>query len=167
MFRLSRKVDAVSFGENTISPLEIPDARTAAHEASKLQRNVENAIRDASRRLAEAERQYRLKLTTHILHLHAQDGVAWTACGEMARGDREVADLRYTRDVAKGMLEAAQQQAFRYGADRRDLHRLIEWSQRRDLRTDAEPADWSRQPTDGAGVPAGVDPQTGELRSAA
>lgn len=155
----------MTIAENTISPLDIADARQAAHKASELQRGVEDAIRDASRSYAEAERQYRLALTKRILHLHAQDGVAWTACGEMARGDERVADLRYTRDVAKGVLEAAQQQAFRYGADRRDLHRLIEWSQRRDLRTDAPPEQWP-QP-EGSGVPAGVDPRTGELRSAA
>jgi hypothetical protein len=51
------------------------------------------------------------------------------------------------------VLEAAQQQAYRYAADRRDLHRLIEWSQRRDLRVDTPPADFDRN--------------TGELRSAA
>lgn len=142
-----------ALAENTISPLEVRDAREAAHQASKLQRGVEDAIRDASRKLAEAERQYRLALTKRILHLHAQDGVAWTACDVIARGEPAVANLRYERDVAKGVLEAASQQAFRYGADRRDLHRLIEWSQHRDLRTDTPPADWDRQ--------------TGELRSAA
>lgn len=131
--------------ENTISPLEIADARDAAHKASELQRGVEDRIRDASRELAEAERQYRLKLTERILHLHAQDGLAITMCGEVARGESAVATLRFKRDVAKGVLEAAQQQAYRYAADRRDLHRLIEWSQRRDLRTDTPPADWDRQ----------------------
>jgi len=155
----------MSFGDNTISPLQIPDAREAAHEASKAQRDVENQIRDASRSLAEAERQYRLKLTLRIMHLHAQDGVAWTACSEIARGEKEVADLRYKRDVAKGVLEAAQQQAFRRGADRRDLDTLLNWSMKRDLRVDTPPVEWP-QP-EGAGVPAGVDPRTGELRSAA
>ena len=129
----------MSFGENTISPFEIEDARAAAHKASEQQRGVEDSIRDASRNLAEAERQYRLALTTRILYLHAQDKVAWTACEAIARGEASVADLRYKRDVAKGILEAAQQQAYTFAADRRDLHRLIEWSQRRDLRIDAEP----------------------------
>jgi hypothetical protein len=152
------------FGENTIQPFLIEDARAAAHKASEQQRSVENLIRDNSRKLAEAERQYRLALTTRILHLHAQDGVAWTACDVIARGEKQVADLRYARDVAKGVLDAAQQQGFRYGADRRDLHRIIEWSQRRDLRTDAEPGDWSKQPVDGAGVPPDADPRTGEVR---
>jgi hypothetical protein len=139
--------------ENTISPLEIADARAAAHKASELQRGVEDGIRDASRKLAESERQYRLALAKEILRLKAQEEVAWTACEQIARGEGKVANLRYERDVAKGVLEAAQQQAFRYGADRRDLHRLIEWSQRRDLRTNTPPVDWDRH--------------TGELRSAA
>lgn len=131
--------------ENTISPFEILDAREAAHRASEQQRAVEDRIRTASRDLAETERQYRLALTTKILELHAQDGVAWTACDVIARGEKNVAELRYKRDVAKGVLEAAQQQAYTYAADRRDLHRLIEWSQRRDLRVDAPPVDWDRQ----------------------
>lgn len=156
----------MTLAENTISPFEIADARSAAHEASKLQRAVEDRIREASKKVAEAERQYRLKLTTRILHLHAQDKLAITMCGEIARGEQDVADLRYERDVAKGVLEAAQQQAYRYAADRRDLHRLIEWSERRDLRTDAEPVDWSRQPTYGTGTPPGIDPATGELKAA-
>lgn len=129
--------------------------------ASEKQRDVEDQIRNASRELAEAERQYRLKLTTRILHLHAQEEVAWTACEAIAKGEKEVADLRYARDVAKGILEAAQQQAFRRGADRRDLHRMIRWSEQRDLRTDAPPERWP-QP-EGARMPPGVDPRTGEV----
>jgi hypothetical protein len=130
--------------ENTLSPFEIADAREAAHEASKRQRDLEDRIRDASRDLAEAERQYRLKLTTRIMELHTQDEVAWTACETIAKGERAVADLRYKRDVAKGIVEAAQQQGFRYGADRRDLHRFIRWSESRDLRTDAPPVEWPK-----------------------
>lgn len=142
----------MTLAANTLHPLEIEDARQAAHRASEVQREVEDRIKSASRGLAEAERQYRLKLTERILHLHAQDGLAITMCGEVARGEKPVADLRFKRDVAKGVLEAAQQQAFRRGADRRDLHTLIDWSMRRDLRIDTPPADFDRN--------------TGELRAA-
>lgn len=130
--------------DNTISPLEIGDARQAAHRASELQRNVENLLRDTSRDLAEKERLYRRKLSTRIVELHAEDGYAITMCGDIARGEEAVARLRYERDVAEGVLEAARQQAFRYGADRRDLHQLIEWSQRRDLRVDTPPPSFDR-----------------------
>lgn len=143
----------MSLGENTLHPLEITDARDAAFEASKKQRDVEDQIRQSSKALAEAERQYRLKLTTRILHLHTQEGLAITMCGEVARGEKEVADLRYKRDVAKGIHEANLQQAFRRGADRKDVHQLLVWSEKRDLRTDTPPADFDRH--------------TGELRSAA
>lgn len=134
-----------ALAENTLHPLQIEDARDAAFKASELQKDVERAITEASEAFAEAERQYRLKLTERILHLHAQEGVAWTACGEMARGEKEVADLRYMRDVKKGVLDVAEQQAFRRGADRKDVHQFLVWSERRDLRTDTPPpgSDWS------------------------
>lgn len=156
----------MGLGENTISPFEVADARAAAHKASEQQRSVEDQIRDASRNLADAERLYRLELTTRILYLHAKESVAWTACEAIARGEANVAGLRHARDIAKGVLEAVQQQGFRFGADRRDLHQLIVWSQRRDLRTDSEPDDWSKQPVHGGGVPAGVNPRTGDLEAA-
>lgn len=134
-----------SFGDNTLQPFAIPDAREAAHKASENQRTVEDQLRQASRDLADAERFYRGKLTLRILHLHAVEQVAWTACETIAKGEKEVADLRFKRDVAKGVLEAAQQQAFRHAADRRDLSRFIEWSMRRELRIDSPPADWDRE----------------------
>jgi hypothetical protein len=141
----------MSFGDNTLSPFEIEDARDAAHALSEQQRKHEDRIKAASRDLAEAERQYRLKLTERILYLHAQDQVAWTACEVIAKGEKVVADLRYKRDVAKGVLEAAQQLGYALGADRKDLSLFIGWSERRDLRTDTPPASW--------------DQQTGEVRT--
>lgn len=131
----------MSFGENTLpEPLEIESAREAAHRASEVQREVEDALKRASGQLAEKERLYRKALAEEIMRLHAQEQVAWSACSELARGNPHVADLRYARDVAEGILEATRQQAFRRGAERRDLDTLLNWSMRRDLRTDAEPA---------------------------
>lgn len=143
----------MSLGANQLHPLEIADARDAAFKASEKQREVEDRMRDASRDLAEAERAYRKRLTKRILHLKA-DGTAITMCGEIARGETEVATLRYERDVKAGLLEAAKQEAFRRGADRKDVHQLITWSQHRDLRTDAEPVRDS-EPI-GAGRPRAV-----------
>lgn len=129
----------MSFGDNQLHPLQIEDARQAAYKASENQRAVEDMVRSASGDLAEAERLYRKKLTTRMLILHADDGVAWTAAESVARGEKEIADLRYDRDVKEGVLEAARQQAFRRGADRRDLDTLLNWSMRRDLRGDTPP----------------------------
>lgn len=130
----------MSVAENKLHALEIADARDAAYRASEKQREVEDRLRDASRDLAEAERQYRLKLSTRIVELHAGgDGYAITTCEGIAKGEKAVADLRYARDVAQGVFEAAQQEAFRRGADRKDVNQLLQWSQMRDLRSDAEP----------------------------
>lgn len=129
-------------------PLEIEDAREAAHRASELQREVEDDLRAKSRALAEAERAYRQGLAEKILELRTgKDAPAWTTCADVARGDRHVAELRYKRDVAEGVLEAARQQAFRRGSDRRDLDTLLNWSMRRELRVDTPPTErqWEEQ----------------------
>lgn len=127
----------MSFGPNQLSPLEIEDARAAAHKASEKQREVEDRLRQTSRDLAEAERVYREALSKKILELRIDNAI--TACSEIARGDKHVAKLRFQRDVAAGIFEAAKQEAFRRGADRKDVHELLRWSEARDLRTDVEP----------------------------
>lgn len=137
-------------GDNKLHPLVIEDARDAAFRASELQREVEERLRQTSKALAEAERGYRKRLTERILALKAE-GNAITMCGEVARGEKDVADLRYARDVAAGVFEAAKQEAFRRGADRRDVNQLLVWSQARDLRTD--PVPMGELETYGAGVP--------------
>lgn len=129
----------MTLGENTIQPLEIQDARMAEHEASRLQAGVEDRMREASKDLAEKERAYRQLLSERILKLKA-GGAAITACETIAKGEPEVANLRYARDVAKGIWEATRQESFRRGADRAAVGRLVDWSMRRDLRTDAPPA---------------------------
>lgn len=133
----------MSLADNSLHPLEIEDAREAAHRASELQREVEDAIREAARDAANRERAYRQALSVRILELHAE-GTAITACSEIARGESTVANLRYQRDVAEGVLEAARQQAFRRGADRRDVGVLLTWSMHRDLRTDTPPPGFDR-----------------------
>lgn len=137
----------MSLGDNTLSPLEIADARDAAYRASELQRECEDQIRAAARDLANKERGYRQALATKILELRAaEDAAAWSACADLARGDRKVATCKFERDVADGVLDAARQQAFRRGADRRDVHELLRWSQARDLRTDTPPPSFDRPP---------------------
>jgi hypothetical protein len=126
--------------ENQLHPLEIEDARSAAFKASELQRDVEDRIRTASGSLAEAERRYREALAKKILDLRTDENPpAWSVCGDVARGDSHVAKLKLERDIAEGILDAARQEAFRRGSDRRDVDTLLNWSMRRDLRTDSEP----------------------------
>ena len=110
-------------------PFDFPQAVAAARRASEAQRAGEDAVRDAARGLAEAERLYRMAYAKQILMEHAE-GAAWTVAQDLARGRQGVADLRYERDVAQGVLEAAQQRAWRHTADRKDMLEFIQWSRR-------------------------------------
>jgi hypothetical protein len=52
-----------------------------------------------------------------------------TLCGDLARGDSRVAGLKYERDVAEGVREAAGQAVWRATADRKTgggAHGLVE-----------------------------------------
>lgn len=115
-----------------VQPYDFPDAVAAARRAAEAQKAGEQAVRDASSDLAEAERLYRVALARQIVQAHA-DGAAWTVAQDLARGHGPVADLRYHRDIAKGVLDAAEQRAWRHTADRKDTLEFIQWSRRRDL----------------------------------
>ena len=121
-------------------PFDEPEARNAARMAAALQAGCEGQIREAFSNFAEKEHAYRKALATRIAELHA-DGTAWTACGDLARGDERVARLRMERDIAEGVKEAAMQASWRRAADRKDIGRLIEWSARRDLAAGVDPED--------------------------
>ncbi len=123
----------------THAPYTFSEARTLTHQASAAQRAAEDLLRSTSRAFAEAERDYRVALAKEIVRQHAEEGVAWSVAPDLARGDPVVANLRMLRDVAEGVREATQQQAWRASADRRDLHQLCDWSMRRDLAEDPVP----------------------------
>lgn len=111
------------------APFDFTEARTAARKASEAQAATENALLEATRKRAAAEQAYRVALAKRIISAHVE-GVAWTACQDIARGNEEVAGLRYERDVADGVCEALSQAGWRHAADRKDLQRLISWSER-------------------------------------
>jgi hypothetical protein len=105
---------------------------------------AEGNRRDASEDLAQKERAYRIALARKIVEVHAA-GSAWTVAQDLARGNDAVADLRYERDVAKGVLDAAETVAWRHTADRKDLAALIAWSMRSEpLGQSAEPDHYER-----------------------
>lgn len=116
----------------TSTPWSFSEAVTAARRAAEAQKAGEQAVRDASASLADAERAYRLSLAKEIVRQHA-DGVAWTVAKDLARGAKEVGELRYARDVAAGVFKAADQRAWRDTANRKDVLLFSEWSKRRDL----------------------------------
>lgn len=117
------------------APFDFAEAIAATRKAAEAQRDAEQARRDAAADLAEKERAYRVALAKRILEAHA-DGVAWSVASDIARGDKTVAQLRYERDVAQGVLDAAEQRGWRHSADRRDMTEFITWSRRRELAED-------------------------------
>ena len=114
-------------------PYSYPQAIEAARRASAAQANVEDSLRESSKDFAEAEEAYRIALAQEIVRQHAEDGVAWTVAPDLARGDKHVAKLRRERDIAEGVREAMQQQAWRRAADRRDTQRFCDWSAKREF----------------------------------
>lgn len=113
----------------TVVPYDFGEARAAARRASESQAATENALLEASRRKASTERAYREALAKRILSTH-DEGVAWSVASDVARGDKGVAYLRYERDIAVGVFGALEQACWRHAADRKDLQRLLAWSER-------------------------------------
>ena len=62
-------------------------------------------MRDDGRRLAEAERDYRIALAVRIAALR-EEGMPATITPDLARGDSGVASLRFDRDLARVEWEA-------------------------------------------------------------
>jgi hypothetical protein len=105
------------------------DAVEASRRAQEAQISHERARREAAGAAAESEREYRKALADKMVELIA-GGTAATAAGDLARGDKRVADLRYKRDVDVGVKDVMEQAAWRHTATRRDVTAFIEWSQR-------------------------------------
>ena len=116
----------------TESPFTFREARTAAHNASQRQIDNEKELVKANEAAAAAELGYRKALAQKILLIRAEGGAASVAA-DIARGDATVADLRFKRDVALGLLEASKAAGFRLGADRRQLEQFVRWSMAREL----------------------------------
>lgn len=75
-----------------------------------------NLMRDAGRRLAEAECAYRVALHSEIARLRAE-GQPVTITPDLARGERQVAAFRMNRDLAKTDWEVSRQRIFVIGQE--------------------------------------------------
>ena len=59
--------------------------------------------------LAEAERDYKIKLREEALRLRAEENMAVTLINQVVYGIPEVAELRFKRDVAETMYKVSQE----------------------------------------------------------
>ena len=89
---------------------------------------LEVALRECKSRgqaAAEAERVYRIKLAEKMLMLR-ENGLPATMIGDVARGDKEVAMLKFERDCAQVVYDNAQEAVMVYKKQIDVLRELIE-----------------------------------------
>lgn len=116
----------------TRGPYTFGEAVARSNQLSAAQSASEQTTRDAYRQFAECERAYRKALAQKIALLRSE-GTATTLSADLARGDECVAALRYRRDIAEGVVEAAKQAGWHHQANRRDGEEFLRWSRSRDL----------------------------------
>lgn len=107
-------------------PYDFDEAREAINVAKAVQAGAEDAVREAYRQFAAARKAYQLAFAQAIVEARAE--LPATVALDMARGTPKVAQLRYEKDVAEGVMEAAKSAIWRHTADRKDLARLVDWS---------------------------------------
>lgn len=98
--------------------LQIDEARAACQAIAGQRRAARHQLETALERLAERERDYRkARAVAYVRNESAPSA-----------GDAETAEHRYERDVAKGLVEVAEELLRQIDAERASLHRLIEFS---------------------------------------
>jgi hypothetical protein len=133
------------------APWTFEQAQQHASQARDAQRQAEQFIIDAARDYAAKERAYRIALARRITEFHAE-GVAWSSTSDLARGDEQVAMLKFERDVGEGVREAATQASWRAAGYRREVELHATWSMRRELAEGGghgPQPDWSSEPVIG------------------
>ena len=109
-------------------PYDFAEARQAINAAKASQVAAEQLVRDAFRGFAVARQAYQLAFAEEIVKARAENPA--TVALDLARGTKRVAELRFKKDVAEGVMEAAKSAIWRHTADRKDLARLVDWSRR-------------------------------------
>lgn len=107
-------------------PLDIDDARRAAHALAIQRRKAEDELRKATEEAAEAERTYRKSLALRLVNAPPE----YTAAQKEAWAKGEVADLSYARDLSAGMVRVMQERLRGLEGERAVLRALTEWSMR-------------------------------------
>ena len=101
--------------------------RNAAKNADLAQRDGEAAFQEANEVFAWAVAAYRVELAKETLKLRA-DGMPATLVPDLAKGNERISSLRLERDIAKGLLDAANHAMWRHNATRRDVQRFVDYS---------------------------------------
>lgn len=65
-------------------------------------------MKERSKKLAEAEHRYRVALSQRLVELRAE-GQPVTHLGDIARGEKKIADLKLARDIAEGLFDSSKE----------------------------------------------------------
>lgn len=117
----------------TSAPWTFGEAVRRNDDAAELQEAAEDALVKAAEEAATAEQKYRVALAVEIVRQHDVEGLAWSVCDDVARGQTHVAELRQLRDIAEGKREAMVHSAWRHAHNRKAVDRFADWSMRREL----------------------------------
>lgn len=101
-------------------------------EIQAKQKTLETALSEAGKRgkdYAAAERDYRIALAQKIL-VERDKGTPVTIISDVCRGSREIADLKFKRDVAEVMYKSAMEAilAYKLGIKILDSQLEREWN---------------------------------------
>jgi translation initiation factor 1 (eIF-1/SUI1) len=107
-------------------PLEMDDAREAAHLTAKMRRRAEGELVTRIETRAEKEADYRATLAKEIVQQKVAHGS--TVAKELAHQDSEVKKAFVEFKVAEGMVDAAKERLRGLEGERSMLKSLIDWS---------------------------------------
>lgn len=113
-------------------PLDIDDARRAAHLLAEKRRDAEQILEQAVIDAADAEQLYRKAVAKTMVTLRA-DGNPSTGLEQLAKGQDHVSDLARERDLKRGMVKVAAERLQGLEGERAMLRQLMEWSARINL----------------------------------
>lgn len=106
---------------------------TSLHESQKMLRSALSEFHKRSRAYSESRKSYQIALAKQILLLRSEKYPA-TIIPDLARGNEEVAELRFERDIAEGLMKSAQEAINVYKLEVRLLESQIdrEWTRKGD-----------------------------------
>ena len=107
-------------------------AQDAMQDAADEQEASEQHMRDTAKEAAVAKRDYQRALAVRIVELKAR-GNAVTACETIAKGEDDISDLRFQRDLKEAEAQAARAANYRQSANRQDTLQLARWAQAREM----------------------------------
>jgi hypothetical protein len=115
-------------------PLDLDDGRRAAARLARQCRDAVDALDRAVQSHAQAELTYRKAHAAKLVELRSE-AIPATLCQDLSKGDPKVGQLKYERDLAKGIIDVSRERLRQLDGERASLRQLLEWSQKFEARS--------------------------------